>query len=166
MSESGCAHTPHWPLSGTIRTARLPQSVKCNPRRRNAQPRQLGPQPRVHGGVTRGPRPCRRTGGADGHAWAVPWMDTIHHPACLFPLSLPIRVELLTEVELLRAERPIAERPPLQSRHCATENSLGEKNPRTANLNRIPFSRKPRDLCARCRPGAGQGRRGARRLAG
>lgn len=125
-------HTPLTVLS-LDPSGQVSQSVKCNPCRRNVQPRQSGPQPSVHGGVTRGPWPCRR-GGADGHAWAVPWMDTIHHPTCLFSLSLPIRVELLTEVEMQRTECPIAEHPPPQSRRFATENTSEEKTPRTASL--------------------------------
>lgn len=132
-SESGCAHPPHYALS-LDPSGQVSRSVECNSCRTNVQPRQSGPQPSVHGVVTRGPWPSRRRGGADGHAWAVPWMDTIHHPACLFSLSLPIRVELLTEVEMQRAERPIAEHPPPQSRHFATENTSGEKTPRTASL--------------------------------
>lgn len=61
-------------------------------------------------------------------------MDTIHRPAYLFSLSLPIGVEPLTEVGMQRAKRPIAEHPPLQSWPFATENSLGGKNPQTENL--------------------------------
>lgn len=61
-------------------------------------------------------------------------MDTIHHPAYLFSLSLPIAVEPLTEVGMQRAKRPIAEHPLLQSWPFATENSLGEKNPTNREL--------------------------------
>lgn len=126
-----------------------------------------GPQPGVHGGGTGGPWPCRRRGGADGHAWAVPWMDTIHHPACFFSLSLPIRVKLLTEVEMQGQSAPLQSIPHFRAVTLPQKTVLGETPHEQRTCSRISFSRKHRNLCARCRSGAGQGRRrGARRLAG